>query len=140
MKNVLVNNDETIVSFDVVSLFPSIDVKIALSEFSKYLSEVNVPDDKKQLYVEIATTCMDQNYFQYRDIFYKVENGTKMGNPLSPLLSECFMAALENKLDASNSLPRVWFRYVDDVFAIIKTDKIDETLSVLNTQLPTIIA
>jgi hypothetical protein len=36
------------------------------------------------------------------------------------LLSECFMASLEKKLLDTNNLPNVWFRYVDDVFAVIK--------------------
>lgn len=130
VKDVRVSKNETIISFDVVSLIPSIDVKIAIAEFSKYLTEVNVPDDKKQLYVEIATTCMERNYFQFRDNFYKVENGTNMGNPLSPLLSECFMAALEKKLNDINCLPEVWFRYVDDVYAVIKNREKNEILSI----------
>lgn len=80
----------------------------ALNEYSEYLNGEIISEDKKQLYVEIATTCMEQNYFQFRNNFYKDENGTNMGNPLSPLLSECFMAALEKKLSKSNSLQKVW--------------------------------
>jgi hypothetical protein len=30
--------------------------------------------------------------------------------------------------------PNTWLRYVDDIFAIIKVDKIDETLTCLNSQ------
>lgn len=62
---------------------------------------------------------MKQNYFQFRGCFYHVEKGTNMGNPLSPLISECFMASFERKLHKQNLLPRVWFRYVDVIHWMI---------------------
>lgn len=127
-----------LVSFDVVSLFPSIDVKMALMEFDKYLFDLDISDDKVKIYSEVAKLCMKQNFFQFRDVFYQVENGTNMGNPLSPLISDCFMAALERKLEDNHQLPRVWHRYVDDVFAVIERDREQEILNILNSQVPSI--
>lgn len=43
-----------------------------------------------------------------------------MGNPLSPLMSEIFMANLERKIATNNIMPRVWIRYVDVILATVK--------------------
>lgn len=55
-----------------------------------------------------------------------------MGNPLSPLIAEIFMAHFEISLKKENLLPRVWLRYVDDFFAVIRKDDIQKTLDMLN--------
>lgn len=81
---------------------------------------------------------MEQNYFQFRGAFCKVEEGTNMGNPLSPMIADCFMSSFEQKLKNNNLFPRFWTRYVDDIFAIVDRDKIDETLELLNSQFETI--
>lgn len=138
VEKISIDVNEIMVSFDVTSLFPSIDVNLALVEFDKYLNDSDISDDKVQIYSDVAKLCMKQNFFQFRNEFYHVEKGTNMGNPLSPLISECFMSALENKLDENGLLPRVWHRYVDDVFAVVKREKLDEILNILNSQMPTI--
>lgn len=123
-----------ITSFDVTNLFPSIDVDFSLNEFEQFLSEINIASDKKSVYVEVAKVCMEQNFFQFRNEFYRVEKGTNMGNPLSSLISELFMAALERQLAEKELLPRVWYRFVDDDFAVIEKNKLNELLNALNSQ------
>lgn len=138
IKSVKLNNNEIMVSFDVVSLFPSIDVDLALLEFENHLTDSEINNTVKNVYIDVAKVCMKQNYFKFGNKCYKVENGTNMGNPLSPLISECFMGALERKLKELNVIPRVWHRYVDDVFAVIEKEKVNDILNVLNSQFPTI--
>lgn len=75
---------------------------------------------------------MDESYFTFRGKFYKQTGGAPMGNPLSPLLSDLFMSALESGLKATGRLPRFWVRYVDDVFAILDKDGLQDTLQTLN--------
>lgn len=138
MKDIIVGNDEVLVSFDVTSLFPSIPVDVALNQMEIYLNNCNIPNDKKQLYICAARLCMRHSYFQFRDKFYVVEKGTNMGNPLSPMISEFFMSHFEIELKELNLLPRIWYRYVDDVCAIVKKNRIEETLNVLNNRFETI--
>jgi hypothetical protein len=49
-----------------------------------------------------------------------------------------FMKKFESDLMPSPSFPRIWLRYVDDVFAIIDKTKINTTLIWLNSQHPNI--
>lgn len=57
-----------------------------------------------------------------------------MGNPLSPLIAELFMSAMEMNLTERNLLPPVWHRYVDDVFAIVKKNEVQTILETLNNE------
>lgn len=138
IENVVVNSDETKISFDVCSLFPSIPIDVALREFEKYLEPIDIPFEHKSIYYQAARMCMDHSYFQFRDSIYQVTTGTNMGNPLSPLISELFTSAFERKLEEENLLPRIWLRYVDDVFAIVKKNEIDSVLNVLYNRFDTI--
>lgn len=138
VKDIVIGTNQMIVSFDVSNLFPSINTLYALDEFDDFLIESDISDEKTMIYSEVARLCMKQNYFQFRDKLYHVEKGTNMGNPLSPLISECFMAVLERQLEQKGIMPDVWHRYVDDIFAVIERDKLDEILNILNSQFPTI--
>lgn len=114
--------------------FLSIPVDVALSVLGKHLETLELDQNKKVLFLETAKLCMDQSFFQFREKTYKIEFGTSMGNPLSPLIAELFMANFEITLKKHNLLPRVWLRYVDDVFAIIPKGDSQKVLEILNSQ------
>ncbi|XP_055589699.1 uncharacterized protein LOC129741910 [Uranotaenia lowii] len=58
-----------------------------------------------------------------------------MGSKLSPLLAELFMSDFEGDLEKREKLfPRVWWRYVDDIFATVKERYLPQTLELLNSQ------
>lgn len=77
---------------------------------------------------------MKQNCFQFRELYYEQTLGTSMGNPMSPKVAKVFMSRFESTLQELGLLPRFWVRYVDDIFAITKRNKITETLQILNQQ------
>jgi hypothetical protein len=81
---------------------------------------------------------MEQNELQYNQKFYKLTHGTSMGNPLSCFISNAFIGHLETSLRRNNKLPKIWFRYVDDVFAVTKHTEIEQVLNTLNSQYDTI--
>lgn len=134
ISNCMLNENEVMTSFDVSSLFPSIPVDIALKKLDEHLNKCNVEQMKRAVYMEVATLCMKQSYFQFREDIYKVEFGTNMGHPLSPLIAELFMSAFEMDLKSCGLLPRVWHRYVDDVFAIVEKNEIQNVLTMLNSK------
>ena len=75
---------------------------------------------------------MDQNIFQFNGKFYRQNDGTAMGNSLSGFLAKIFMSFFEISLKDHPLFPRIWYRYVDDVFAICSCRKVDATLNLLN--------
>lgn len=57
-----------------------------------------------------------------------------MGSKLSPLLANLFMSDFEVNAENKKFFPRVWRRYVDDVFAPVKERYLEQTLNMLNSQ------
>lgn len=88
--------------------------------------------------LEIAKTCMDQNYFQFRGKFYQQHSGLSMGCKLSPFLANIYMSDLEERLRGNNLFPVVWHRYVDDIFCVTNARLINPLKDLLNSQHTTI--
>lgn len=138
IKDITFEEDEVMISFDVESLFPSIPIPDALNALYTHLDKFDIPDDKMQVFLKSAKLCMSHNFFKFRDKYYQVEQGTSMGNPLSPLIAEVFMATFEMDLKQKGLLPRIWYRYVDDIFAVVKSNEINKTLDIINSQFESI--
>lgn len=138
VREVKLADNEIMISFDVSSLFPSVPVDIAIEVLDNHLNNLDIENDKKSIYLETARLCMNHNYFQFREKIYKVQFGTNMGNPLSPIIADLFMSFFEVNLKKQNLLPRVWHRYVDDIWAVIKKDEIEFFMDILNGHFETI--
>ncbi|XP_055612524.1 uncharacterized protein LOC129759133 [Uranotaenia lowii] len=135
LKDFKVRRGEILVSFDVSALFPSVPISDALRSLRRHLERRRAPPNQIAAYVTIAEVCMNQNYFLFRGKFYKQTFGLSMGSKLSPLLAELFMSDFEIDLEKREKLfPRVWWRYVDDIFATVKERYLPQTLEVLNNQ------
>ena len=77
--------------------------------------------------------------FQFRGRHYELEDGLALGSPLSPAVANIFMARLEERaLEQFSPRPSMWFRFVDDVFSIVKRHAVDSLLKHLNNQHPSI--
>lgn len=126
-------DDENLVSFDVVSLYPSVPIPLALEVIQEWLCEQDISDEKAALFINLIKLCMEQTTFQFRDKFYRQCFGTSMGNSLSSFVANTFMAHLESSMSRKACFPRYWRRYVDDIVAIIKKDKEKELLNELNS-------
>ena len=75
--------------------------------------------------------------FLYKDKLYQQHDGVSMGSPLAPTLANFFLAHIENKLFGKQSdfHPKLYSRYVDDIFAVINnSDHCTKFLDLLNSQ------
>ena len=56
-----------------------------------------------------------------------------MGSPVSPLVANLFMEVFEDKaLTTAPMPPKVWYRYVDDTFVLIRDDEIERFTNHIN--------
>ena len=63
--------------------------------------------------------CLTTSYFLYNREYYEQTDGAAMGSPLSPLVANFHTENFEKAaLETATYKPKVWLRYVDDVFAI----------------------
>lgn len=139
IKDRALNDDDVLVSFDVVSMFTSIPYKLvydiimgkAANTFSQ-LFGIGKPLLKKLLKF-LLRDCM---VFTALDHIYKQDDGLPMGSCLSPTVARLVMDdVVANLLD---KVPQISFIkvFVDDTITIIHKDYIDKALEVLNNFCP----
>ncbi|CAH8434907.1 unnamed protein product, partial [Heterobilharzia americana] len=57
-----------------------------------------------------------------------------MGSPISPIVADIFMDSWEDMaLRTYNPTPKIWWRYVDDTFTVLKSEHIDSFLTHINS-------
>lgn len=144
-KDMKISDTDTLVSFDVESLFTNIPVNETLRIIETRLHNDNSLSDRTKLPIniimELLTLCTESNYFELEGQLFRQDEGMAMGSPLSPIFANIYMEEFEQKAIASAQFqPRVWLRYVDDVFAVWShgEDKLVEFTDYLNTISPTI--
>ncbi|XP_036317549.1 uncharacterized protein LOC118732526, partial [Rhagoletis pomonella] len=131
INNTYIFDDEKLISFDVVSLFPSIPTQLALDiikdKWTTIEKHTNIP---KKLFIEILKFCIEENrYFKFNDTVYTQLKGLPMGSPTSPVIADIVMEELlENTVKKLARPPRLLTKYVDDLFAIIREDEVQSTL------------
>ena len=114
-------------SFDVVSLFTKIPIPRTLSYIRRRLNEDNEWKQLTSLTLEdvmsLITLCTKGNFFEWKNEFYKLEDGSPMGSPISPVLADFCLQELEEVLISENPHIQFYRRYVDDTFIIHETGK-----------------
>ncbi|BHF74683.1 hypothetical protein SprV_0501777000 [Sparganum proliferum] len=130
-----VSPDECILSFDVVALFSSIPHDLAIESVTRRLQD-NPTSIPTQHVSEMLKLCLN-NYCQFDEKFYQQVRGTPKGLPISGLLAELVLQQLEEEVMRTFK-PKMWLRYVDDTFVIMKTCKIEQFHLSLNSVFPAI--
>ena len=141
IQNYKLQKDEYLVSFDVSSLFPSIPIPETMDLLEDWLISNDEPEHVVREYLILTRLCMNQNAFQFNNQYFSQTFGTAMGNPLSPFLANLFMSHFETKAASLfSNFPKVFKRYVDDVFAVVSftESELSEFIENLNSLYPSI--
>ena len=140
LQEINLNSNQVMVSFDVKSLFTNVSLQETIDLISNKIydknSNVNHLPIKKKIF-KILLNLATKGIFLYKDKLYQRIDSVSMGSPLGPTIANFFLAETETRLlqQQLNSAPKVYFRYVDDIFAIFnnKADSM-EFLDRLNSQ------
>jgi len=141
--NLRLEEDEMLVSFDVVSLFTNIATTLAVEIAKKRLIECNDSQERTNWSIqdvcEGLDVCMQSSYFAFLGKYFKQIFGTPMGSPVSPILANLVMEDIENKaMSEFHHPPKVWKRHVDDTFVVIKREYLQQFFNFLNSIEPTV--
>jgi hypothetical protein len=138
LKDVRVDDDELMVSFDVKALYPSIPYDLALKVCSSYIYKD--PEFEKSIgfsiitFLELLKFCMENTYFHFNDQFYRQSKGLPMGASMSVTVANLVMEYWEVTTFQFHTdlTPKYLDRYIDDIFSIIKKENSTATLKLLN--------
>ena len=133
-----ISPDEEMVSFDVKALYTSLPVGRALEVVRARLRNDNglegrTPFTADEL-ADLLEICLTSTYFVFQEKYYRLADGVAMGSPVSSVVANMFMEHFEERAISTAGLmkPRVWRRYVDDVFSILKRVDVGDFLRHLN--------
>ena len=124
-------DDEIMVSFDVASLFTAIPVQKACAYIRNKLEDDDTLQSRTNLTTDDVISLLEfvlfNSFFVYNDFFYKQIHGCSMGSPVSPVVANLCMEAIEESAISSIRVPpKTWKRYVNDSFVIVKKDCVPE--------------
>ena len=90
---------ETMVSFDVSSLFTNVPISKAVDIIRKRLEEEDSLEDRTPLspqrVAELLQLCLRSTYFSFNGELYEQREGAAMGSPVSAVVENLYMEFFE---------------------------------------------
>ena len=125
IRNVPIEDDEIMVLFDVTSLYTNIPIIDTLNIIKDYVNNDDqftrktvIPQDK---FLDQVRLVLTTTWYAFNSQFYQQTDGVAMGDPASSTTAEIFMQGYERTaITTALHLPKVWERFVDDVYSILK--------------------
>ena len=122
--------DEIMVSFDVISLFTSIPIDLALQVVKSRLQEHRLLTHGTDISVtntsRLLEFVLNNSYFTHENENYQQISGCAMGSPISATIADIVMEHVEEVALLSIPHPRRrWFRYCDDSHSCLKKAPVD---------------
>ena len=113
-----------IASLDAESLFTNVPVRRTIDIISKYVyqhPDLAPPTIPRNTLEEMLSICTTEVPFMCPEgKLYVQHDGVAMGSPLGVLFAQAFMAAVEEEAFlASEVVPKVYCRYIDDIFVCV---------------------
>ena len=129
-------SDVLLVTLDVVSLYPSIPHDFGLCALKNFLLDRNLPAIVVNGIHNMTEMVLKKNVFEFNSECFLQISGTAIGTKMAPAYANIVMSIFERKLlTGSCNKPFVWFRYIDDIFAIwtYGEDKLKDFMLYINS-------
>ena len=136
-RHLLNNDDYTLISFDVVSLFTNVPLTKTVNVILDRVYQqklIKTTLNKPTLKKLILDTCR-KTAFLYNNEIYEQKDGVSMGASLGPVLANIIMTELEKKVVSklvNQGSIKFYVRYVDDTLLLVKRSDIESILMKFN--------
>ena len=135
----VINNGDILVSYDVSSLFTNEPLEETLqlladkAFINNWFNETYHLNLNKLDLVDLLRAATKDQLFTFNGQLYEQTDGVAMGYPFGPLLTNAFMCSIEETLEREGKMPTYYKRFVDDTLTIMpnKTPA-DNFLDILN--------
>lgn len=120
------DSNGTLASLDVESLFTNVPIDETINTIlnSVYNHQTLPPLKVSRNHLEqLLRACTQEAPFKHIDgSIYVQKGGVTMGSPLGPLFANFYMASIEENILNNNLKPKIYCRYVDDIFLLVEDE------------------
>ena len=111
-------------SFDISSLFTNVplDETIEICADALYQGHLDCPPTPQDTFRELMLIATRGVEFSFNNQMYTQLDGVAMGSSLGPALANIFVGFHESRLFDNTVKPGVYFRFMDDTFAIFGSE------------------
>jgi hypothetical protein len=130
-----------LVTMDVTSLYTNIPNKEGIDAVLHHIRRDHSAKIQAQKIGKLLELVLHCNHFEFNNKLYLQIGGTAMGTRVAPSLANLFLGRFEEQLLKNVPCkPRLWRRFIDDIFMIWThgEDKLNEFVEYTNNQHPTI--
>ena len=138
IKGIRLQQDESIISYDVKALFTFVPIQPVINIIQNKLANNKDQHQRTSMaihhIINLLEFCLKSIYFVFQGNFYEQKEGAAMGSPLSPIIANIFMEDFETKtLSSAPHSPSLLNRFVDDTFVVIKSAYKEEFFNYINS-------
>ena len=141
IQQIPIQSGDILATVDVTALYTNIPHQDGIEKTRRFLSRHGASQAEITLTETLLGHILKKNYFQFNNEHYLQISGTAMGTRCAPNYAIIFMAELEEEFLATiNKKPKIWRRFIDDIFMIWNHGELELTklLEELNKFHPTI--
>ena len=135
LKDIKLADNETVVSFDVSSLYTNVPVleAIELSADMMYNKKNATPPVSKETFISLAKIASCNVIMSTHDGLYQQIDGLAMGSPPAPHLANIWMSQFDSTIQGASTF---YNRYMDDILCEKKTEEVNTYLPGINNLHP----
>ena len=126
MKNIQLDPKDLFVTTDISSLYTNIPQTEGIAAINKMMEDTGTDTLLKVFISNLTHQFLTKNYFNFNGKLYEQIQGTVIGTRMAPNYAIIFMHYLEtNFLSNYPKQPKIWLRFIDDIFMIWKKGKLE---------------
>ena len=127
IKNIKLEEDETMISFDISDMYPSLPKRNVFTEVVRRINNENFkPSRNKKALIELVIISVEFMSFSCNGQYFDQKDGLFIGSPTSPAFAELYIQRVEEiHVYRMIHTPRLWLRKVDGTHVITKYGKLE---------------
>ena len=126
LSNQFIPPSSLLITLDVASLYTNISHEDARQVVRRVFADnADIPYlPPVSIVEELLLFVLEHNIFEFNGQVFSQRHGVAMGTKLAPALATLYLAHIEEEfLRGHSQRPLVWFRYIDDIFAVWSYDR-----------------
>ena len=124
------NLDYKIIAVDVKALYPSIPRNLITTALKDAIDQCSqITENGKEILIDITTLCLDNNFVQFQNKYFKQKTGIITGDNNSVSLANISLHYIIKNITEINTKTEIFKRFIDDILYITEDNGNSEIIN-----------